>query len=348
MPAMVVMTVLLCVLSLLVALAGVLVVDGRLVPGRRLGLDVAVLLAGAVPWLALAPLIDRWFPVLGPLYVPIAILGAIATWLATIAPRATGADAGRVIAFALSWSVLAFVPAATIAFGTTWPLDHGGSLAVNIAPGAAALGVLLLGGPRTAPAAGRSVAIGAVGVAAVVLGWVGWLVFAELAVDAATPGIVLAGLVGSAGGVAGWLAVARLAHQATTLSAVAGGAITGVMAVTAGAALFAPLTAAVTGLIAGGAAALFAVGRSRATARPQWAVPATHLLGAGLGVVLIGVAGSGVGYIFNGQPNLAVSQLLVVVVVAGGSLLVAIGAWAIVRRIGGSRPPPTGGAPPHQ
>ncbi len=103
------------------------------------------------------------------------------------------------------------------------------------------------------------------------------------------------------------------------------------MAVTAGAALFAPLTAAITGVVAGGAAGLFAVGRSRATRRPQWAIPATHLLGAGLGVILIGIAGSGVGYIFNGQPTLAVTQLLVVLVVAAGSLLVALAAWAVVR-----------------
>lgn len=323
----------LCAVSLLVALAGFLIVDGRLAP-RQWRLDVAVLFAGAVPWLALAPVIDRWLPLLGPLYLPIAVLGAIAAFLATIPARSvlqtSRADAVRVSIFAVAWSVLVFVPAAAIAFGTTWPLDHGGSLAANVAPGAAALGVLLLSrGPgRTSGA--RSIALGALGVAAVVLGWLGWLVFAELAVDAATPGIIVAALLGAAGGVAGWLVVQRLAHQATTVSAVAGGAISGIMAVTAGAALFAPITAVVAGLVAGGAAGLFAVGRFRATGRPQWAIPATHLLGAGIGIVLIGVAGNGVGYIFNGQPNLAVSQLLVVLLVGAGSLLVALALWAVI------------------
>lgn len=337
----------LCVVSLLAALVGLLIVDGRLAP-RRWRLDAAVLLAGAVPWLVLAPLIDRWMalhnPLVGPLYAPIAVLGAIAAFLATIPARSVGSDAVRVFAFALAWSVLAFVPAASIAFGTALPLDHGGSLAANIAPGAAALAVLLLSREPGSTAGGRSITLGAAGVAAVVIGWLGWLVFAELAVDAATPGIVVAALLGAAGGVAGWLAVQRLAHQATSVSAVAGGAISGVMAVTAGAALFAPITAVVTGLLAGGAAGLLAVGRSRATGRPAWSIPATHLLGAGIGVILIGIAGNGVGYIFTGQPNLAVSQLVLVLGVATGSLLIALVLWAVPFRRGSarSRPAPRG------
>ncbi len=244
-----------CVLSLLVALLGLLVIDGRLLPagGRRswLGLDALVVLIGCVPWLVLAPALDRWFPVFWPLYPPVAVLGAIATFLATIVPRSMGASAVRVLVFATVWSVLVFVPAGILVFGTALPLDHGGSLAVNVAPGAAALGVLLIGGGRTRALGGRSLAIGAAGVAAVVLGWVGWLAASELAIDAATPEIVLAGLLGALGGAGGWLVVQRVRHQATTLPAVGAGAISGVMAVTAGAALFTPLSAVVTGTIAG-------------------------------------------------------------------------------------------------
>ena len=98
-----------------------------------------------------------------------------------------------------------------------------------------------------------SLRLGAVGVAAVVLGWMGWLAASELAVDEATPGILLAAALGAGGGLLGWLSVQRVRHQATTLNAVAAGLISGVVAITSGAPLYAPLAATVTGIVAGGA-----------------------------------------------------------------------------------------------
>lgn len=325
--------VILSVVALLIALAGLWIVDGRMLPGafgaQRLALDAGLAAAGAFPWLLLAPLLDRWLPVLGPLYAPVAVLGAVAVFLATLVPRSMGAAPRRVLLFGLIWSTVVFVPAAVVAFGIA--LDHGGSLAANVAPGAAALAVLIAGGDRSGALPARSLPLGIAGVAAVALGWIGWLVGSELAIDAATPGIVAAGLLGAAGGVVGWLVVQRILHQSTTLSAVAAGAISGLMAMTAGAPLFTPLSAGITGIVAGGAAALLYLRRLRATARPQWSLPGTHLLAAGLGVVVIGVAGTGVGYAFTGQPNLAVNQLLLVLLVAAGSMLLSWVLWLVLR-----------------
>lgn len=325
--------VILSVVALLIALVGLWIVDGRMLPagpgGRMLALDAGLAAAGAVPWLLLSPLLGAWLPALGPLYAPVAVLAAVAVFLATLVPRSMGAAPKRVLLFGVIWSTVVFVPAAVIAFGVA--LDHGGSLAANVAPGAAALAVLIAGGGRTSPGAARSLPLGIAGVAAVVLGWIGWLVGSELAIDAATPGIVAAGLLGAAGGVVGWLVVQRILHQSTTLPAVAAGAISGLMAMTAGAPLFTPLSAGITGVVAGGAAALLYLRRLRSTARPQWSLPGTHLLAAGLGVVVIGVVGTQVGYAFTGQPNLAVSQLLLVLLVGGGSMLLSWVLWLVLR-----------------
>lgn len=323
------------VAALAVVLLGLWLVDGRLLPAaaptRAIGLNLAVAAAGAVPWLVLAPLLDRWVGVMGPLYAPVALLGAIAAFLATVVPRTMGAGPARVLVFAVVWSALVFVPAAIVSFGAVMVLDHGGSLPVNVAAGGAALGVLLLGGPRTARLQTMTLPLGVAGVSAVVLGWVGWLVGSELAIDLATPGIVIAGLVGALGGLAGWLIVQRLAHQATTLNAVAAGAISGVVAITAGAPLFTPVSAALTGLLAGGAAGLLTMDRARASRRPQWSIAGTHLLAGGIGVVTLGIAASGIGLIFTGQPGLALSQLVAALLVAGGSLVVSMLLWVVLR-----------------
>ena len=242
--------------ALAVVLLGLWLVDGRLLPAdepaRTIGLNLALAAAGAAPWLVLAPLLDRWFAVMGPLYLPIALLGAVAAFLAAVVPRTSAPERFAWSSSPLAWSTLVFVPAAVISFGMLAALDHGGSLAVNVAPGAAALALLVLGGGRTARLQAMTLPLGVAGVAPSSLGWIGWLVGSELAIDAATFGIVLAGLLGALGGVAGWLIVQRLAHQATTLNAVAAGTISGVVAITAGAPLFTPVSAALTGLLAGG------------------------------------------------------------------------------------------------
>lgn len=325
-----------CVLALVVVLVGVGIVDGRLLtrsaPARTIALDAAVAAAGAVPWLVLAPLARPWFDLPQALYPPIAVLAAIAAFLACVAPRSMGAGWPATLTFSFVWSAVVFVPAALASFGSPAVLDHGGSLAVNVAPGAAALGMLLLGGGRTGPVQPMPLWLGAVGVAAVVAGWIGWLAASELAIDEATPGILAAGALGAAGGLAGWLIVQRVRHQATTLDAVAAGLISGVVAITAGAPLFTPASAAVTGLIAGGAAGLLTMTRASASGRPQWAIAGTHLVGAGIGLIVLGIAGTAVGFVFTGQPVLAATQTIAVLAAAAWSAVVAALLWLPVRR----------------
>jgi Amt family ammonium transporter len=318
------------------------VVDGRMLPhGSRastLLLNAGIALAGALPWLVLERLLVTGAS--GMLYLPVAVLGSVAAFIATIGVRTGGARAVSTLAFALVWSAAVFVPAAIVSFTRVGvfesigipPIDHGGSLGANVAAGAATFGVLLV-----SRASGRRLAdipfrVSVVAVALLCLAWLGWLVWSELAVDVATPGIVRNGLLGAAGGMVGWLVVQRIRHQATTVTAVGAGLVSGLIAVTAGAPLFTAVAAAVAGIIAGGAAALFAFDAVRRTRRPQWTIVATHLVAGGLGVMGLGFTAEGLGMFYDGQIDFAIAQIVSTLAVAGWSFVVAVLLWFIAVR----------------
>jgi ammonia channel protein AmtB len=303
-------------------------------------LSLACAAAGALAWVVLAPLIAP--EVQGSLFVPIAALAGVASYLATIAVRAAGGGVVATIVFALAWSGIVFVPTAILTFApfaASWPIDiepvdHGGSLAVNVSAGAAALGVLLLGGPRL-----RTATIGRVtGLLAMVglcLGWLAWLVGAELAIDDVTPGILLNGLVGAGGGVVGWLVVQRLSHKSTTLNAVAAGLVSGLVAVTAGAPLFTPVSAAAAGILAGGAACITTLRRVGASRRQQWFVVGSHLVAAAVGIVVLGLLATGMGFLFTGSLSLIINQVVATVLVALYSAVVSVALWLVLRALMG-------------
>ena len=350
--------------SLVVVLVAFWAVDGRMLPsGSRAStvlLNVGIALAGAIPWLAFEPIVaDR---ASGMLYLPVAALAAIAAFIATIAVRSAGARAASAVVFAIVWSALVFAPAAHVSFARIGPLetigimpiDHGGSLAVNVAAGAAALAVLLVSRGARRRLADIPFGLSVAAVVTLCLAWLGWLVWAELAVDAATPTIVMNGLVGAAGGMLGWLVVQRIRHQATTVTGVGAGLISGLIAIAAGAPLFTPVAAAVGGIIAGAFAALVSFDAVRRTRRPQWTVVGTHLVAGGLGVMGLGFTAEGLGMFYDGQIELATSQILATVLIAGWSVLVSVLLWfAAVRpwvtpavQQGRAESPLQGSAPP--
>lgn len=332
------------VAAILVVLVSLAVVDARMLPAapwrRSVLLSLACAAAGALAWVVLAPLIAP--EVQGSLFVPIAALAGVASYLATIAVRAAGGGVVATIVFALAWSGIVFVPTAILTFApfaASWPIDiepvdHGGSLAVNVSAGAAALGVLLLGGPRL-----RTATIGRVtGLLAMVglcLGWLAWLVGAELAIDDVTPGILLNGLVGAGGGVVGWLVVQRLSHKSTTLNAVAAGLVSGLVAVTAGAPLFTPVSAAAAGILAGGAACITTLRRVGASRRQQWFVVGSHLVAAAVGIVVLGLLATGMGFLFTGSLSLIINQVVATVLVALYSAVVSVALWLVLRALMG-------------
>lgn len=329
------------VVAILVALVSLATLDARMLPAAPWGRSVTVSMlcaaGGSLAWLLVAALLPSGSA--GSLYWPTAVLAGLAAYLATVAVRAYRAGVASALLFASLWSVLVFVPSAAWSlnllpftpFGAH-PVDHGASLAVNVASGAAVCVVLLLGGERsrTAVITTRTGVIATIGFG---VGWLGWLAGAESALDAVTVDILINGVTGAAGGIAGWLIVQRIRHQTTTLNAVAAGLVSGLVSITAGAPLFTPVSAAATGIIAGGLACLFTlvrVGRSR---RQQWFVAGSHLIAGVVGMVLLGVLATGSGFLFTGSTAFVTDQLAAVAVTAGYSAAISAGLWVLVVRV---------------
>ena len=336
-------------IAVAVVTASFVVVYRRMLPAspwaRSVVLSSTVVAIGVVVWGVLGSLAAG--DILGIRIVPIAALGGLAAFVATVAVRATGAPPARTLIFAALWSAVVFVPTALLSFsGTTalglQPVDHGGSLAINVATGAAALGVLLSAGsraPRLKPAV-LPVGTGIVAVVLLVLGWLAWLVGAEFAVDAVTPAILTNGLVGAVSGGVGWLIVQRIAHQSTSVSAVAAGLLSGLVAVTAGAPLFTPISAAVAGMLAGAAAGLFTIHRISRSRRQQWFVVGSHLIAGTTGLVLLGLLATGTGFLFTGQISFLLEQLIATVGVAVYSGGVSYALWFALRVVPAVTPEP--------
>lgn len=331
-----------CIVAILIILVSLAVVDARMLPAtpwrRSVLLSLGCAAAGALAWAVLAPLIAP--EVQGSLFVPIAALAGVASYLATIAVRAAGGRTVATLVFALAWTAVVFVPTAVVTFApyaASWPVsiqpvDHGGSLAVNVAAGAAALGVLLLGGPRLRTASIGRVA-GLIAMVGLCLGWILWLVGAELALDDVTPVILVNGVVGALGGALGWVVVQRLSHRSTTLPGVAAGLVSGLVAVTAGAPLFTPGSAAAAGILAGGAACIFTVRRVGSSRRQQWFVVGSHLVAAAVGIIVLGLLATSSGFFFTGSVALLINQVTATILTALYSAVVSMMLWLLLRWI---------------
>jgi ammonia channel protein AmtB len=332
-------------LAILIVLFSLAIVDARMLPAspRRRSVLVSFACAGtgALSWLVFAPILSP--EVVGPLFLPVAALGGLAAYLATIAVRALGGGVVASIVFGLVWSILVFVPTAFALFAPyaanlplgLQPVDHGGSLVINVAPGAAALAVLAAGGAR-ARAVSVHLPTATIAMVTLCVGWLAWLVSAELAIDEVLLPILINGLVGTSGGVVGWLVVQRIRHQSTTLSAVAAGLISGLVAVTAGAPLFTPVSAFAAGVLAGGAACIFTLLRVGSTRRQQWFVVGSHLIAGALGIVVLGMLANDSGFLFTGSIALILNQVVAAGFVTVYSAVVSVLLWLPLRRLSAS------------
>lgn len=328
--------------AIVLVLVSLTLVDSRMLPAAAWARSVLISFAcagtGFASWLLLAPLLIP--DVASPLFLPVGALGGVAAYLATIAVRATGAGVTVTLLFGTLWSMLVYVPTGIRTFApfvASWglgidPIDHGGSLPVNVAAGAAVLGVLLCGGPRLRTATVPRIT-GLIGMIGLSVGWLLWLAGAEFAVDDLSGSIIVNGLVGATGGVVGWLAVQRIRHRRVTLNSVAAGLISGLVAITAGAPLFTPVSAASAGVIAGGAACIFTLQRVASSRRQQWFVVGSHLIAGAVGVILLGLLATNMGFVFTGSVTLIQNQLLGTAAVAGYSLIVSVLLWLVLRSL---------------
>ncbi len=311
----------------------------RMLPPRpSLRQSVAIVGVGALAWLAFAIVVRPDLPI--EVVISATALAGFAAYIATLVVRSSGLHFGATVVFALVWTVVVFVPVALLSFTGLGPLgvrpiDQGGSLAINVATGGAALGALVTvkSPARPGSAAPLSLGIAIAAVIALALGWLGWLVGSELAIDELTPVILVNGVAGAAGGVAGWLVVQRIRHQSTTWGAVAAGLVSGLVAVSAGSGMYEPIAAFFAALLAGAAACLFTLSRVGRSTREQWFIVGSHLIAGAVGLVVLGLFANDFGFLFTGQYVVLRDQVICCVVVAGYSLGVSVGLWFALRRV---------------
>lgn len=332
--------------ALVVLFASLIVLYASTLPSatwpRLVAESLACAAPGVVAWLLIVPALAVNLRVV--MMPSLAALGAICCFLVTLVSRSSGAPLRRSVAYSCVWAVGVFVPTAVRTFepfGTTTPLglspiDHGGALVMSVAVGASMLAVLVVergtlirGARKTVP-----VPIAVIALALAVLSWLTWLVGAEFALDDVVALILLNGAVSAGFGALGWFFVQLINHGAVSLKSLAGGLVSGLIAVTAGAPLFTPVSAAVAGLISGAVACAFTVRKGSPLGNQLRFLVNAHLMGGSIGVVSLGVLATGSGFLFTGQTFIFEQQLLSVFASAGFAFAVSSVIWWLLGRIG--------------
>nr|WP_241732180.1 hypothetical protein [Galbitalea soli] len=304
-------------------------------------LTASIALSAFALWLVVSAFIPE---VAGaPLQLPTASLAALSGFLASLTVRDTTARVLPALLFSLAWTLVVFVPIAVVvlfpaAVGlgpADGPLDLGGALPVHAAVGAGAIVVLTVARGWSVDDRSHARPHSWLLLLSGLVIWVcGILCLAglELGVDSVvTPRIVLNAIVAPVFGSIAWLVVQRIRSATTTATTAVAGLVSGLVAISAGAASFTALWAGVTGAAAGFASALFFFRRYERTGRHAWFIVAAHLMAAVIGLLMVGLFGTDFGFIYNGQTDLIRVQflgLLTTVVWSGG---VSIVLWLAVR-----------------
>jgi Amt family ammonium transporter len=279
-----------------------------------------------------------------PLEYPTAALAAVAGFLASLTVRDTTSHPMTAALFSVGWTALVFSPIAILVLFptsigipiTAGPLDLGGALPVQVAVGSGALVVLTVA--RGWAVADRShvrprswllLVCGLVIWAGWILGFIGL----ELQLDSVvTPRIILNSIIAPLCAVVGWTIGQRIASATTSASGAVAGLFCGVVAISAGSAYFEPLWAGLTGAVAGLACSIFVYRRIAKTRRHAWFIVGGHLIAASVGLVMVGLFGSRLGFVYDGQLTLVEVQFVSIVIVVAWAGLVSLLLWLVVRQ----------------
>jgi len=281
---------------------------------------------------------DGFFRATVGLSIPFVLYAAYQMTFAIITPALiTGATADRLkfSAYALFiglWSVLVYAPVANWVFGGGWlfalgAFDFAGGAVVHMNAGAAALALVLLLGPRRGypqePMPPHNLPLTLIGTGILWFGWAGFNGGSALAADVVASQAILNTFVAASAAMLGWLCVERLRNgRATTLGA-ASGAVAGLVAITPCAGFVGALSAIAIGAIAG-VVCYLALGLKRALELDDSLdVIAVHLMGGLVGSLLLGIfadnrinpfaLGDTNGLLFGGGAQLLVAQAIAAV-----------------------------------
>lgn len=211
----------------------------------------------------------------------------------------------------IGFALLIFLPLAVLVFGAggTWlyrdlgGLDFAGALPVSIGAGVF-LTIFALTGGMTA-ALERTYALR--GAMLVAVAAVGCAVGLELRVDALTPAIALHMLMTPAVAILAGAGIERVKRGRNTREGLAAGTLAGTAAALATSAYLETVSALILGLVAGAIAEAAFRGVSAA-----WMLATPLLIGGVTGLLYLGIFGLDVGFVYSGQPNLLIHQMVIV------------------------------------
>ena len=315
--------------------------SGRNVSGRWPGIVYIAAVGALVTVVGFSLGVGRIPPLL---FAPFVALGALFAVIASSPIVSSSARRLPTLLFSASSTAFVFVPVSIIAFGSTFDpfgtglgvIDLGGSLPALVAAGAAGLGVVWVERGSQDVAGGRAGSRSVLWPALALWGvWIGWLVGFELVIDEATPLILTNAVLMPVAGASASALVERLKRRSNTTTGLVTGLLAGLAAATPACAYLLPPLAILTALLAGAVCALLP--RDGAHSGMN-IVLGTCLVAASLGGVLLGALATNLGYIYTGQPEVLLGQLLSVVVTATLAFVVGAGLWAALRRIRRSDP----------
>ncbi len=300
----------------------------------------SLLVALPAPAVALVAWLLHLTSIAPPFAAPIAALA----WLFGVLVLAGRPDAGAAtratVAAVLAAAV--FVPVASVVLSLDYDpfatgigfIDLGWALPALVAGGAAALA----GGVSARVVSAADVRWGEVA-APLVLLWAGgvlWLWGISLEVGGGAASILLNAVLMPAIGCAAWAVVERARRRTNTPAGVVLGLLAGLAAAAPAAGNVIPPLGGLIAALAGGVAALLP-GRGRFRGPVRVAVSA--LGGAGIGIVLLGLLGRDVAFIYTGQPEVLFTQVASLLLAGLGGFAVALVAWLVAAAVRRRRAP---------
>ncbi len=279
------------------------------------------------------------------LTIPLVLFAAYQMTFAVITPALiTGATADRLkfsayLVFIGAWLVLVYAPVAHWVFAGGWladlgALDFAGGAVVHINAGAAALGVILVLGPRrgwrSEAMPPHSLPLTMLGTGILWFGWFGFNAGSALAANGVAAQAVMNTFLAASAAMLSWMLVERLKDgHATTLGA-ASGAVAGLVAITPCAGFVGGLSPILIGAAAG-VFCLLAIGlKNRFGYDDSLDVIGIHLVGGLLGSIVLGLfADSAInelavdGLFLGGGAGLLVDQIVASAAVLVYSLVVS-------------------------
>jgi Amt family ammonium transporter len=261
-----------------------------------------------------------------------------------------GGIAGRLrfrpwLVFAAIWCTVVYLPLAYTVFNVQdgWLFtvlevnDQAGGTVILISAGASVLAFLIVFRGQLIRAK-QSIRINIAGALLLWVGWFGVTVGSETMIDGLFGALWLNTLLAPIAASLAWVLVETLRYGRPSVRGAACGVVAGLVAITPACNILTPDWAIFLGVLAGALCSLAVSLKRRLGFDDGFDVVGINLVGGVLGMLYIGLFGTGIGWRDNGQPDRLIAQAEAALAVAGYAFVVtAVVAWffrAVLRRRG--------------